>query len=85
MHDFHEADKMVKLILKYADKNKLKKVTHIKIKLGKIIEHNEQINPENFKFNIKMLLKKTIAENAKIDIIRTRGGKVILSEIEGIK
>lgn len=85
MHDFHEADKIVKLILKYANKNKLKKVTHIKIKLGEIIEHGEQINPENFKFNIKMLLKKTIVEKAKIDIIKTSGNKVILSEIKGYR
>lgn len=56
MHDFHLADQIVKLAKEYADKNGLAKVNKIVIELGSIIEHGENITPENLEFNIKLML-----------------------------
>lgn len=68
MHDLHLANKILNLVLEEGKKNNLKEIVEIKIELGKIIEHNQCITPENLKFNLKILTKGTIAENAKIKI-----------------
>ncbi len=85
MHDIHCADKILKLSLEYGQKNNLKKIQKIIIELGTIIEHGEQINAENLKFNLDLLSKNTIAENAQITVKKNNsidGWK--LAEIEGI-
>lgn len=84
MHDIHCADKILKVSLAHGKKNGLKKIQKITIELGKIIEHGEEINAENLKFNLKLLAKNTIAQNVKISILKnisTQGWKLI--EIEG--
>jgi len=85
MHDFHLADKILNLILEKAKENKFKKVLKIKIGLGKIIEHNKQISPENLKYNLKLLAKGTMAEKARIEIISFKKDSFILEEISGEK
>ena len=85
MHDLHEADRIFKLILEYAKRNKLKKINSATIGLGTIIEHGEEIVPENLKFNIKMLSKGTIAEGLQIKIEKTDSDSWNLKEIEGDK
>lgn len=84
MHDLHAANKIVENILEYAQKNKLKKVTKIKIGLGKIAEHGETISASNLRHNIKLLSKGTILAGAKIEISQISGPYVKIKEIEGI-
>ncbi|MFH1536422.1 MAG: hypothetical protein ABID45_00375 [Patescibacteria group bacterium] len=85
MHDLHEADRIFKIILVYAKRNKLMKINSATIGLGSIIEHGEEILPENLIFNIKMLAKGTIAEGIKIKIKKTKEDSWVLKEIEGDK
>ena len=85
MHDLHEADRIFKLILIYAKRNKLIKINSATIELGNIIEHGEEIVPENLIFNIKMLAKGTIAEGLKMKIKETNEDSWVLREIEGDK
>lgn len=81
----HEADRIFKIILVYAKRNKLMKINSATIGLGSIIEHGEEILPENLIFNIKMLAKGTIAEGIKIKIKKTKEDSWVLKEIEGDK
>jgi Zn finger protein HypA/HybF involved in hydrogenase expression len=83
MHDLHEANKILKLILDYASKNKLSKVTTAVIELGSIIEHGDEISAENLEFNLKMLAKNTIAEGLNVDIKKGKGNGWVLKEIKG--
>jgi Zn finger protein HypA/HybF involved in hydrogenase expression len=83
MHDLHEADKILKIILEYAQKNKLHKVTKAVVELGSVIEHGDEINPENLEFNIKMLAQKTPAAGLAIKIKKVKGESWVLKEIEG--
>jgi Zn finger protein HypA/HybF involved in hydrogenase expression len=83
MHDLHLSNKILNLILKEGEKNNFKKIIEIKIELGKIIEHNQIITPENLKFNLKILAKGTIAENAKIKINSVKNKFFSLKEITG--
>lgn len=84
MHDLHEADKILKIILNYAEKNKLHKVLSAVIELGSIIEHGDEISPENLVFNLQMLSKNTMAEGMNVKIVKFKGDSWILKEIEGI-
>jgi len=83
MHDLHLANQILKLILDYAQKNKLKKVTGVVIELGQITEHGSEIAPENLEFNLKMLAQKTLAEGLNVDIRQVNGGSWVLKEIKG--
>jgi len=83
MHDLHLANQTLKIILEYAQQNKLKKVTRAVIELGSIFEHGEEIAPENLEFNIKMLAKKTLAQGLEVKIDRIEGNSWVLKEIEG--
>ncbi|MBN1326189.1 hypothetical protein JW977_04415 [Candidatus Falkowbacteria bacterium] len=83
MHDLHEADKILKVILDYAQKNNLKKVTKAVMDLGSIVEHGEELMPENIKFNISMLSRGTVAEGIEVDVNKIKGDSWMLKEIEG--
>jgi Zn finger protein HypA/HybF involved in hydrogenase expression len=83
MHDLHAADKILKEVLDFARKNKLTKITKIKIGLGRILEHGEEIKPKNLKFNIKLLSKGTLVKGAKVEIKEVAGPYLKLMEIEG--
>lgn len=83
MHDFHEADRIAKIILEKIRENKLKKLTAINLELGSIIEHDEEIKAENLKFNLKLILKDFIDENTKINIKKVYGESWKLISIEG--
>lgn len=83
MHDLHEADKIIKLVLAKAKENNLAKVTRIDLSLGTIVEHGQTIKPENLRFNLEMLSKDTLAEGAIISIKETRGNYWELEQIEG--
>jgi Zn finger protein HypA/HybF involved in hydrogenase expression len=85
MHDLHAADKLIRTIKDYARKNGLKKVTGVKIELGRIAEHGEEVKPENLKYNIKLLGKGFISSSSRIEIKRISGPYLRLREVEGIK
>jgi len=83
MHDLHLANQILKIILDYAQKNKLKKVTGATIELGEIVEHGSEIAPENLEFNLKMLAQKTLADGLDVEIRKVKGRNWILKEIIG--
>ena len=83
MHDLHAADLILKLVLEKANENKLLQVKKITIELGSVVEHGEDINPDNLAFNIKMLAKNSPARNAEVIIKKVRGKSWKLVEIEG--
>jgi len=83
MHDLHLANQILKLILGYAQKNKLNKVTGATIELGEIVEHGSEIAPENLEFNLKMLAQETLAEGLNVVIRKVKGDSWVLKEIIG--
>jgi len=83
MHDIHAAQQILKLVLKYAEKNRLEKINSITVELGKIVEHNELITPENLEYNIRIIARNTLAENCKILIKRGSKNELKLVEIDG--
>jgi Zn finger protein HypA/HybF involved in hydrogenase expression len=83
MHDFHEADKIFKVVLESAKQNNLKKVKQINIKLGSVVEHGADITAENLEFNLKMLTEGTIVEGSTINIEKTDGNSWELVSISG--
>lgn len=83
MHDFHLAEKILKTVLDYATSNSLKGVFQIKIELGQLTEHGQEITPENLQFNFSLLAKGTPAEKAKLLIKKVPGSFWRLKEIRG--
>jgi len=93
MHDFHLADTIYRAIIEEAEKNKLKKITKAVIELGVIVEHGEEVLPQNLDFNIKMLAQGSPrfgggeaggpAEGIELVISSVPGDSWILKEIEG--
>lgn len=89
MHDLLAAKDIMDIALKTAQDKKLKKITRMMVELGnKEYEHGghkhfEEISPENLEFNLRLLVKNTIAENAEIIIERTSDPDIRLKEIEG--
>jgi len=83
MHDLHVADMIHRLVIEYAEKNRLSKVSQIDIELGSVIEHGAAINADNLKFNITMLGQKTLAEGAVVNITEVDGNDWRLVSIQG--
>ena len=73
MHDFYLANEILKTVLEYAQKNGFKKVSKVEIELGSLIEHDEEILPENLIYNFKLLAKNTIAQDAELEIKKVKG------------
>jgi Zn finger protein HypA/HybF involved in hydrogenase expression len=83
MHDIHEANRIAQIILEYVNKHQLRKLTNIEIELGSVIEHGQDILPENLEFNLKMILKDLVTESTKINITKVKSGSWKLVSIEG--
>ena len=77
MHDFHLANQIVKIAKEHIKKNGLSKIEKIKIELGDIIEHGENISAKNLKYNINLLIP------CKVKIKKIKGDKWKLVSIEG--
>jgi len=73
MHDIHEANRIAQIILERLKENNLTKLKSINIELGSVIEHGEDINPENLDFNLRMILKENIDKSTKINIKKVKG------------
>ncbi|MBT3690478.1 hypothetical protein HOE31_01960 [bacterium] len=83
MHDIHEANRIAIIILEHYNNNKFKKLKSINIELGSIVEHGEDILPENLDFNLKMILKDIIDDDTKINIKKVKRDSWKLVSIEG--
>jgi Zn finger protein HypA/HybF involved in hydrogenase expression len=79
MHDFHLANQIVMVAKANAQKNKLLKINKIVIELGEIIEHGENITPENLAYNINLILP------CEVEVKKVKGDKWRLISIEGNK
>ena len=85
MHDLVAAQDIIRAALQVAKRNKLKKISKIVVRFGKIIEHNEEIKPENLQFNFKLVKRNTIAGKAKLIIQKGKGRELTILEVEGEK
>ncbi len=85
MHDLVAAQDIVKTALEIAKKNKLQMIDEIVVRLGKIIEHNEELSPENLQFNFELVKKNTIAEKAHLEIRPGKGRELSIIEVRGKK
>ena len=83
MHELHAADKILNKVISFGEDKELKKILTISIDLGTIIEHGEEINPRNLRYNFDNLSKGTIADGAKLDIKKIMGDKIKIKEITG--
>lgn len=83
MHDFHEANRIAQVILEHAKKHQLSKLSGINIELGQIIEHAQDILPENLEFNLRLILKDSVNQQTKINIKKVKGSAWKLVSIEG--
>jgi Zn finger protein HypA/HybF involved in hydrogenase expression len=83
MHDWHLSNEILKTVLEYAIKNGLKNVSKVRLELGIIHEHGEDITPENLHHNFKLLSEGTSAEKAKLEIKKIRGDIWKIVDIEG--
>lgn len=89
MHDLMAAKEILDTALEAAKKKKLKRIARIVIELGaKEYSHGdhshlETITPENLEFNLKLIVKNTIAEGAKFVIRKSNIQDIVVKEIEG--
>lgn len=83
MHDIHEANRIANIIREHLQKNNLKKVLDVNIELGSIIEHGQDINPENLDFNLRMILKNVVDKKTRINIKKVKADSWKLVSIEG--
>ena len=83
MHDWHLSNEILKTVLEYAIKNGLKNVSKVRLELGIIHEHGEDITPENLRHNFKLLSEGTLVEKAKLEIKKIRGDIWKIIDIEG--
>ena len=83
MHDFLLAQEIYTIIKKEAKKNKFKKIIAVVIELGKIIEHEENITPQNLIYNLKLIDKGNLFNKTKFEILSRNDGLWQLIEIAG--
>ena len=83
MHDWYLANEILKTVLEYVKKNGFKNVSRVRLELGSIIEHDEEISPDNLIYNFKLLAEKTVAKDAELEIKKNKGDSWKLLDIEG--
>jgi len=79
MHELHLLEQLLADVLKYAQKNDLKKVSKIYLRMGEFTE----INPEILKFFLKEKAKNTLAQSAELNIETSNKRELTLLSIEG--
>jgi Zn finger protein HypA/HybF involved in hydrogenase expression len=85
MHDLVAAQDIVKIAIQMAKKNKLKSISKIAVRLGKIVAHGEEIHPENLQFNFGLVKRNSLAEHATLVITKGRGKELVILEVSGDK
>jgi len=83
MHDLVAAQDIVKIATQMAKRNKLKSISKIVVRLGKIVAHQEEITPENLQFNFELVKRNTPAEKASLIIQKGRGTELSIVEVQG--
>lgn len=97
MHDLLAAKDIIDEVVENAKKNNLKKISKVLIELGAKEYHHgstsltaggdhahlEVIDPENLEFNLKLVAKNTVAENAEFIIKKSDIADILVKEIEG--
>jgi len=83
VHDWYLANEILKTVLEYVKKNGFKNVSRVRLELGSIIEHDEEISPDNLIYNFKLLAEKTVAKDAELEIKKNKGDSWKLLDIEG--
>lgn len=89
MHDLLAAKEIIDEVVENAKKNNLKKISKVLIELGNKEYHHgnhahiETIDPENLEFNLKLVAKNTVAENAEFIIKKSDMADILVKEIEG--
>ncbi len=97
MHDLLAAKEILDTALPIAKEKGFKKITKIVIELGNKEyvhgstslttggdhAHIETIDPENLEFNLKLVAKNTIAENAEFIVKNSGNPDIVVKEIEG--
>jgi Zn finger protein HypA/HybF involved in hydrogenase expression len=85
MHDLVAAQDIIKKAIEIAKKNKLKSISKIVVRLGKIVAHHEEITPDNLQFNFELVKRNTLAEKAALVIQKGRGKELVILEVSGEK
>ena len=85
MHDLVAAQNIIKMATEVAKRNRLKSISTVTIKLGKIIEHNKEITPANLRFNFGLVKKNTLADKAKLVIQKGKERELLIVEVAGDK
>ena len=84
MHDFYLAQEIIDKIIKHARQNKLSAVQAVKIELGAISEHNEEISPANLKYWFaKITNKNSLFVRTKFTITTTKNKYYKITSIKG--
>jgi Zn finger protein HypA/HybF involved in hydrogenase expression len=83
MHELHAADKILNKVISFGENKSLKKILSISLDLGVVIEHGEEINPRNLRYNFESLSKGTIADGAKLEIKKVSGNIIKINQITG--
>lgn len=85
MHDLVAAQDIVKTATQMAKKEKLKSISKIVVRLGKIVAHGEEINQENLQFNFELVKRNTPAQDAQLIINRGNDKELVILEVSGDK
>lgn len=84
MHDLHMAQRIMEVVKQNAKKHSLEKVTKVSVGIGRVVEHGEQIFPENLKFNLQLLAAGSVAEKAKFHVYQMDGNSFVVKDMEGL-
>jgi len=82
MHDIHEANRLAQVIMEHLNRHHLTKLQAVDIELGSVIEHGEDINPENLDFNLRLILKDVVSPATRINIQKVKGESWKLVSLE---
>lgn len=83
MHDLLLAQEIYTIIKRETRKNKFQKVVSIVIELGEIIEHQENITPQNLIYNLKLVDKNKILGKTRFRVLPRKDDKWQLVEMVG--
>ena len=83
MHDLLLAKEIYTIIKEEARKNNFKEVIVVVIGLGKIIQHQEKITPQNLIYNLKLVDKNKLFVKTNFQILKRNDDSWQLVEIIG--
>lgn len=82
MHDLLFAQDIFNQAVEVAKKNGGERIKSLTIEMGEIDHHGQLLQPSHLKFHLNNLFRNTIHKGLKINFKKTKGGKIILKEIE---